>query len=254
MQINLLELWGKMGLPVRMVALVLTLQAIGSLGVAIDRLIAMYRNGSKSRAFSAKAAPLAARNDDVGLLALASKTDGSYLAALVYTGLSTYFEKLRKGGSNEKSLELARRALERKNERIAADLNRGMGVLASTGSTAPFVGLLGTVLGIINAFKLIAANGSGGLGTIGAAIGEALIVTGYGLCVAIPTVLLFNWVSGRINHEEMALQNAAGELIDRLESPDLSADDSLDGDDDVSGEHLAHHPSKLAHLADAAAN
>jgi biopolymer transport protein ExbB/TolQ len=93
-----------------------------------------------------------------------------------------------------------------------------MGVLASTGSTAPFVGLLGTVLGIINAFKLIAANGSGGLGTIGAAIGEALIVTGYGLCVAIPTVLLFNWVNGRITHEEMALQNAAGELIDRLET------------------------------------
>ena len=220
MEINLLELWEKMGLPVKAVVIVLTLQAVGSLGVAIDRLVAMFRNGARSRAFSAKAAPLAAAGDDEAILNLASKTDGSYLAALVHTGLSTYFEKLGKGGSPEKSLELARRALERKNERIAADLSRGMGVLASTGSTAPFVGLLGTVLGIINAFKLIAANGSGGLGTIGAAIGEALIVTGYGLCVAIPTVLLFNWVNGRITHEEMALQNAAGELIDRLESLD----------------------------------
>jgi biopolymer transport protein ExbB/TolQ len=250
MEINLLELWGKMGLPVRMVVAVLTLQAIGSLGVAIDRLITMLRNGHRSRAFSAKAAPLAATNDDHALLALASKTDGSYLAALVYTGLRTYFEKLQKGGSTEKSLELARRALERKNERIAAELNRGMGVLASTGSTAPFVGLLGTVLGIINAFKLIAANGSGGLGTIGAAIGEALIVTGYGLCVAIPTVLLFNWVSGRINHEEMALQNAAGELIDRLESPDESPAD----EDEVSGEHPSPHATTLSSLADAVAN
>jgi biopolymer transport protein ExbB/TolQ len=218
MEINLVELWEKMGLPVKAVVIVLTVQAVASLGVAIDRLFAMFRNGARSRAFSEKAAPLAAAGDDEGLLHLASKTDGSYLAALVYAGLSTYFEKLGKGGSPEKSLELARRALERKNERIAADLARGMGVLASTGSTAPFVGLLGTVLGIINAFKLIAANGSGGLGTIGAAIGEALIVTGYGLCVAIPTVLLFNWVNGRITHEEMALQNAAGELIDRLES------------------------------------
>jgi biopolymer transport protein ExbB/TolQ len=224
MEINLVELWEKMGLPVKAVVIVLTLQAVASLGVAIDRLVAMFRNGARSRAFSEKAAPLAAAGDDEGLLLLASKTDGSYLAALVYTGLSTYFEKLGKGGSPAKSLELARRALERKNERIAADLSRGMGVLASTGSTAPFVGLLGTVLGIINAFKLIAANGSGGLGTIGAAIGEALIVTGYGLCVAIPTVLLFNWVNGRITHEEMALQNAAGELIDRLES--LEADES----------------------------
>jgi biopolymer transport protein ExbB/TolQ len=223
MEINLVELWEKMGLPVRAVVIVLTVQAVGSLGVAIDRLVAMFRNGARSRAFSEKAAPFAAAGDDEGLLQLASKTDGSYLAALVYAGLSTYFEKLGKGGSPEKSLELARRALERKNERIAADLARGMGVLASTGSTAPFVGLLGTVLGIINAFKLIAANGSGGLGTIGAAIGEALIVTGYGLCVAIPTVLLFNWVNGRITHEEMALQNAAGELIDRLETLDAAS-------------------------------
>ena len=251
MEINLLELWGKMGLPVRVVVIVLTLQAVGSLGVAIDRLIAMFRNGMKSCAFSAKAGPLAASNDDEGLLTLASKTDGSYLAALVYTGLRTYFEKLQKGADPQKSLELARRALERKNERIAADLNRGMGVLASTGSTAPFVGLLGTVLGIINAFKLIAANGSGGLGTIGAAIGEALIVTGYGLCVAIPTVLLFNWVSGRINHEEMALQNAAGELIDRLESPDVAAEAEADRQQ----ESVVPHPTqKHSNLTETATN
>ena len=93
-------------------------------------------------------------------------------------------------------------------------------MLASTGSTAPFVGLLGTVLGIINAFQMIAASGSGGIGTIGAAIGEALIVTGYGLCVAIPTVLLFNWISGRISRFEMGLTNAGSELADRLEVSD----------------------------------
>jgi biopolymer transport protein ExbB/TolQ len=93
-----------------------------------------------------------------------------------------------------------------------------MNVLASTGSTAPFVGLLGTVLGIIHAFKMIAQNGSGGIGTIGAAIGEALIVTGYGLCVAIPSVLIFNWLSGRIADYEAGLINAGSELVDRLET------------------------------------
>jgi biopolymer transport protein ExbB/TolQ len=98
-----------------------------------------------------------------------------------------------------------------------------MNVLASTGSTAPFVGLLGTVLGIINAFKLIAANGSGGIGTIGAAIGEALVVTGYGLVVAIPSVLVFNWLSGRITNYESGLLNSGGELIDRLETSVLTA-------------------------------
>ncbi|MBC7174090.1 MAG: MotA/TolQ/ExbB proton channel family protein, partial [Polyangiaceae bacterium] len=112
----------------------------------------------------------------------------------------------------------ASRALERKGENHTASLNRGMNILASTGSTAPFVGLLGTVLGILNAFKLIANSGSGGLGTIGAAIGESLVVTGYGLVVAIPSVLLFNWLSGRIAKYESGLANAGSELIDRLEA------------------------------------
>ena len=76
------------------------------------------------------------------------------------------------------------------------------------------------MLGIINAFQMIAASGSGGIGTIGAAIGEALIVTGYGLCVAIPTVLVFNYLSGRITRYEMGLTNAGSELADRLETSD----------------------------------
>jgi len=85
------------------------------------------------------------------------------------------------------------------------------------------VGLLGTVLGIINAFKLIAATGSGGIGSIGAAIGEALVVTGYGLIVAIPSVLVFNFLSSRIGTYEAGLLNAGSELVDRLELSDEGA-------------------------------
>jgi biopolymer transport protein ExbB/TolQ len=69
---------------------------------------------------------------------------------------------------------------------------------------------------------LIAANGSGGIGTIGSAIGEALVVTGYGLVVAIPSVLVFNWLSNRIANYESGLLNAGGELIDRLETTDIA--------------------------------
>jgi biopolymer transport protein ExbB/TolQ len=76
------------------------------------------------------------------------------------------------------------------------------------------------VLGIIHAFKMIAATGSGGIGSIGSAIGEALIVTGYGLVVAIPTVLLFNWMSGKLAGYEGDILNAAGDLLDRLEMGD----------------------------------
>src|SRR5579872_4158130 len=99
-----------------------------------------------------------------------------------------------------------------------------MNVLASTGSTAPFVGLLGTVLGIINAFKLIALTGSGGLGSIGSAISEALVVTAYGLVVAIPSVLLFNLLSSRIAAYEAGLLNAGSELLDHVEVAMLLTD------------------------------
>jgi biopolymer transport protein ExbB/TolQ len=91
--------------------------------------------------------------------------------------LRTFLTERNNDQDNLRSGELARRALGRKGDAISRDLYRGMNVLASTGSTAPFIGLLGTVLGIINAFKVIAATGSGGIGTIGASIGEALVVT-----------------------------------------------------------------------------
>ena len=247
MNINLLELWHEMGLPVRVVVIVLTLQAVASIAVAIDRLVLLHRSQSASRAFASKAAALMDRGAWAELFDEASKAKGSHLALLLFTGLEVFLDRSRAGDAPERAAELARRAVERKGESVSDELNRGMNVLASTGSTAPFVGLLGTVLGIISAFQLIAASGSGGIGTIGAAIGEALIVTGYGLCVAIPTVLLFNWLSGRISRFEMGLTNAGSELADRLE---VSDDVSLGRHD--SGERETSSPGELAAAPEAA--
>lgn len=218
MEINLLELWQNMGLPVRGVVLVLTIMAVSCIAVTIDRLILLLSSRRRSRRFAAEAAPMMEDEDYDGVLELAARTKGSHLASFMYVGLETFLESRESGHSREKSAELTSRALERKGESLSTDLNKGMNVLASVGSTAPFVGLLGTVLGIINAFKLIAESGSGGIGTIGAAIGEALIVTGYGLVVAIPSVLLFNWLTSRISSYEAGLVNAGSELTDRLEA------------------------------------
>lgn len=247
MNINLLELWHEMGLPVRVVVIVLTLQAVASIAVAIDRLVLLHRSRSASRAFASKAVALMDRGAWAELFDEASKAKGSHLALLLFTGLEVFLDRSRAGDAPERAAELARRAVERKGESVSDELNRGMNVLASTGSTAPFVGLLGTVLGIISAFQLIAASGSGGIGTIGAAIGEALIVTGYGLCVAIPTVLLFNWLSGRISRFEMGLTNAGSELADRLE---VSDDVSLGRRD--SGAREASSSGELAAAPEAA--
>lgn len=223
MEINLVELWGRMGMPVRCVALVLTLQALACVTVAIDRTVALYQSRMKSRTLAAAIRPALETGDHQRALAVANAINGCHLSVYLAQALDTFVVRVGAGDSRDRAVEFARRALERKGDALSRELNRGMNVIASTGSTAPFVGLLGTVLGIVNAFKLIAASGSGGIGTIGAAIGEALVVTGYGLTVAIPSVLVFNWLSRRIADYESGMINAGSELLDRLETLDNSA-------------------------------
>ena len=206
-----------MGTPVRVVVVVLTLQALACVTVVIDRLVVLFQSGARARGFAQRVQPALEARQYEHALSVADGVRGSHLATYLGLGLRTFTARVRAGDASDRAAELARRALERKGDAISRDLNRGMNVLASTGSTAPFVGLLGTVLGIINAFRLIAAEGSGGIGTIGAAIGEALVVTGYGLAVAIPSVLIFNFLSAKIATYEAGLINAGSELLDQLE-------------------------------------
>jgi biopolymer transport protein ExbB/TolQ len=223
MEINLMELWGHMGLPVRCVVFLLTLQAIGCVAVVFDRFYLLITSAQRARTFAAEVQPAMEAADYGKVLMSMQDARTNHLTGYLEFGLRTFLQRINAGDPQQRAAELARRALDRKGDAISRDLNRGMNVLASTGSTAPFVGLLGTVLGIINAFKLIAATGSGGIGTIGAAIGEALVVTGYGLMVAIPAVLVFNWLAGRIANYEAGLINAGSELMDRLETGNFGA-------------------------------
>jgi biopolymer transport protein ExbB/TolQ len=217
MDMNLIELWSGMSTLVRTVVTVLTLQALGCIYVAIDRLLLLVTAYRSGRQFARKAGPLLARGDYGSALDVARKHEGSHLAGFIITGVETFMDQRRRGSDESKAAYLTERALARQADSLSASLNRGMNILASTGSTAPFVGLLGTVLGILHAFKLVGQQGSGGMGTIGVAIAEALIVTGYGLMVAIPAVLLFNWLSARLASYEQGLNRARGELVDRLE-------------------------------------
>ena len=217
MQISLIEIWRNMAFPVRCVVGLLTLQAIACIAVAIDRLVLLTRTASQARAFALGVQSAMEKGAYQAVLTDAERSGGHPFASYLELGLRSFLKHEEAGDDAKGAAEFARRALERKGDAISRDLNRGMNVLASTGSTAPFVGLLGTVLGIINAFKLIAMTGSGGLGSIGSAISEALVVTAYGLVVAIPSVLVFNLLSSRIASYEAGLLNAGSELLDHLE-------------------------------------
>lgn len=218
MEIDLIELWGHMNGLVRAVVCVLTAQALFGIYVVVDRVILLLTSEARSRRFAAEAGAKLEASDYEAVLAIAKKHEKSHLAGFIATGVEVFLSRTKEGHDREKAAELAKRALERKGENLSESLNRGLDVLASTGSTAPFIGLLGTVLGILNAFRLIGEEASGGMGTIGPAISESLIVTGYGLLVAIPSVLIFNWLSGRIARYEAGLANAGSELVDALEA------------------------------------
>ena len=218
MEINFIELWENMPLLVKAVVVVLTLQALASLYVLVDRTILLAGSSRRSRAFARAARGPLEEKRFYDAVEVAQSHKKSHLANFIHAGIETFLARVDEGHSREKAAEFAKRTLERDGENLSEMLNRGLNVLASTGSTAPFIGLLGTVLGILNAFRLIGEEASGGMATIGPAISEALVVTGYGLLVAIPTVLLFNALSARIAKYEAGLANAGSELIDELEA------------------------------------
>ena len=224
MDFDLVHLWGTMSGLVKGVVIMLTIQALASIAVVVDRLILLALSNKRSKVFAKEAGRKLAGGEYDTVVKISKEHEGSHLANFIETGLSVFLARRNDGIDREKSAELANRALERRGEQLSLSLNRGMNILASTGSTAPFIGLLGTVLGILNTFKTMSAEGGGGLDTIGAQIGEALIVTGYGLMVAIPTVLLFNFLSGKIARYEAGLANAGSELIDQLEAGSTTTD------------------------------
>ncbi len=217
MELSLVEIWESMGFLSRAVAIGLVVMGGASLFVAIERFLVLNRADSASAAFAVKARALLESRDFETLLDLTKGKDFEKvpLPRLLRFGLESFYAN--KDDEAVGPVEMSRRELERRLQQLGAELRKGMGILASTGSTAPFIGLFGTVIGIITAFQGIAAAGGGGLGAVSAGIAEALIVTAVGLVVAIMAVLVFNYLTGRFDRFDMSMRHAASELVDYLE-------------------------------------
>lgn len=218
MSFSWIEIWQHMGAPALAIAGVLAIMGLASLTVLVERLIVLRLSRSSSRKFAAAIGEAMRHGQFDRVVELAEEHKRGHLARIVRSGLTTYQHATRTADvGGLPPVERTRRHLERFMEEVGADLRRGMSVLATVGSTAPFVGLLGTVVGIITAFQGIAATGSGGLSSVSAGISEALVETALGLAVAIPAVLAFNYLSGKIAAEELMLNHSAGELLDTVD-------------------------------------
>lgn len=218
MSFDLMHIWASMGLLAKLIAGTLLMMGIATFGVFVERLLALGKSNRESRVFAAKAVPLIEQWRLLELVQLADKHRASALARLFGSMTQRYLRGVEDPEGGLSPVEFARNEAGRKKEAIGAELRRGMPVLATVGSVAPFVGLLGTVLGIINAFQSIGASGSGGLGAVSAGIAEALIETAFGLLIAIPAVFMFNYLTARVSTIELALERSAGELLDEMEN------------------------------------
>src|SRR5438093_7024540 len=160
----------------------------------------------------------------------------SYVAQVGSGGIYAYEGVRKRGGDPLASLELVQSAVRDSMSETLIELKRGLGFLATIGSTAPFIGLFGTVVGIINAFRSIAATGSGGMSVVSGGIAEALVSTALGIFVAIPAVAAFNYFTGRIENFHIELNRASTQLVNRLfKAPQIDrvAKMSVDAEDNA---------------------
>lgn len=217
MSFDLLKILHEMDWMARTITAALLLMGIVSLAVFFERTLAYARSKKQSRLLAREAAGLVQNRDYSALAQTTTQYPASHLARVIGASLNTYLTSKNQLDSRADLIEVVKRELARQHEDAGVDLRRGLNMLASVGSVAPFVGLLGTVVGIIAAFTKISSTGSGGLGSVAGGISEALVVTALGLIIAIPAVLLFNRLSAQADEIHQGLGSSAGQLIDHLE-------------------------------------
>ncbi len=149
-------------------------------------------------------------------MTLAEKYKKSHVARVLGGALTEIRPLIQDGSVTVGDINSAERAVEREMLMTITDLKRGLGVIATVGATAPFVGLLGTTMGIVNSFAAMAASGSGGLASISSGVSEALITTAFGLIVAIPAVWLFNYFQVKIDNLTAEMTYTSKEMIDYM--------------------------------------
>jgi biopolymer transport protein ExbB/biopolymer transport protein TolQ len=209
-----ISLWHQMGWPAKTVVILLFLMSAYSIGVMIDRILAYNAARQQSRAFAPAVAGALRESKLDEAVKIADRYKKSHLAKVVVAGLQEFQAHQISSEIPGEEIDASRRALERAEAIVHAELKRGVSGLATIGSTAPFVGLFGTVVGIINAFKGISQEKTTGLGAVAGGISEALVTTAIGLLVAIPAVWMYNYFTNRIEAFDVEMGNSSSELID----------------------------------------
>jgi len=213
MDMSLGALWISMSLAAKAIVVVMALMSIYSIWVMIERYIIFNRAKNQSLKLLGALSNVLTKGDYQQAIDITKKYKESHLAKVISAGLLE-FEAARRDRRNvdpEVPNEAARQGMDRTAMITVAELKENLGVLATIGATAPFVGLFGTVLGIIDAFGKMATSG-GGIASVSAGISEALVTTAFGLFVAIPAVWAYNYFQNRIDRFTVEMSNSGSEM------------------------------------------
>ncbi len=211
---NPIALWNSMSWIPRIIVIILFAMSAISIGVMIDRAFAFNAARKQSRSFAPAVAGALREGKIDEAIRVAERNKKSHLAKVVTAGLQEFKAHTESSDIPGEEIEASKRALERAEAIVHAELKRGLGGLATIGSTAPFVGLLGTVFGILNAFIGIQNQKLTGLAAVAGGIAEALVTTAIGLFVAIPAVWMFNYFTNKVEAFDVEMDNSSSELID----------------------------------------
>ncbi|NTX11950.1 MotA/TolQ/ExbB proton channel family protein [Myxococcus sp. CA056] len=212
MQFTLSGLWGHMGLFAQGIVIAMGIMSVLSLVILAERSLVFRASRRHSRRFASEMATLLSQGDFETASHAKLGADVGYLGRTIRAGLTAY--RISSDDSRDEVMESVARSLERQAQREVQSLKRGLGHLATVASTAPFVGLLGTTMGIVTAFQQMGEAGAGGIGTISTGISEALVTTAFGLLVAIPAVMGYNSLQGWVDARAVDLAEASNEFLD----------------------------------------
>ena len=216
MNLSLLDLWHSMGYFAKGIVWVLAIMSVYSLTIMIQKWWGLRKAQQETRKFAPEFSQFLEEDNLTEAIKLAEGYKKSHVARVLGGALSEIKPLILDGSVTVADINSAERAVEREMLMTIVQLKRGLGVLAMVGATAPFVGLLGTTMGIVNAFTGMAASGSGGLYAISAGVAEALITTAFGLLVAIPAVWAYNYFQTKIDNLTAEMTYSSKEMIDYL--------------------------------------
>jgi biopolymer transport protein ExbB/TolQ len=219
MEFDLVKLWGHMPFLNKVVAVAMALMSAWLLFVTIERLYIYYTGSKESFNFILALRDHMQRRKLDEAIAAAQVHRRSPIAKMMQAGISEYVSGMKAlstaGPADVGDFDLVdavNRSLERVKERESSGLRRRLGGLASIAAVAPFVGLVGTVIGIMGAFSSL--KHGGGLDVVGPAISEALIMTAIGLFIAIPAAMIYNYFNGRVENIVVDMNDVSSEFVD----------------------------------------